>query len=55
MQGKAALHATMLTAVTPDALMPQRYPIQLVKPIMDRALTHFSPTFDWIYAQNGRA
>ena len=32
MRGKAARQAAMLTAVTPDALVPQRHPIRRIKP-----------------------
>ena len=55
MRGKAARQATMLTAVTPDALVPQHHPIRRIKPMVDRALTQLSPTFDRMYAANGRA
>ena len=55
MRGKAARQATMLTAVTPDALVPRRHPIRRIKPMVDRALAQLSPTFDRIYAANGRA
>ena len=55
MRGKAARQATMLTAVTPDALVPRRHPIRRIKPMVDRALAQLSPTFDRMYAANGRA
>ena len=55
MRGKAARQATMLTAVTPDALVPQHHPIRQIKPMVDKALTQLSPTFDRMYAANGRA
>ena len=55
MRGKAARQATMLTAVTPEALVPQHHPIRRIKPMVDRALAPFSPTFDRMYAANGRA
>ena len=55
MRGKAGRQATMLTAVTPDALVPQRHPIRRIKPMVDRALAQLSPTFDRMYAANGRA
>ena len=45
----------MLTAVTPDALVPQSHPIRRIKPMVDRALAQMSSTFDRRYAQNGRA
>ena len=44
-----------LTAVTPDALVPQRHPIRRIKPMVDQALAQLSPTFDRMYAANGRA
>ena len=50
MRGKAARQATILTAVTPDALVPQRHPIRRIKPMVDQALTQLSPTFDRMYA-----
>ena len=34
MRGKAARQATMLTAVTPDALVPQHHPIRRIKPMV---------------------
>ena len=55
MRGKAARQATMLTAVTADALVPQGHPIRKIKPMVDRALAQLSPTFDRMYAANGRA
>ena len=55
MRGNAARQAEMLTAVTPDTLIPQQHPIRRIKPMVDRALAQLSPTFDRRYAQNGRA
>ena len=55
MRGNAARQATMLTAITPDALIPQGHPIRRIKPMVDRALAQLSPTFARMYAQNGRA
>ena len=55
MRGKAARPATVLTAVTPDALVPQRHPIRRSKAMVDKALTQLSPTFDLLYADHGRA
>ena len=43
MRGKAARQATMLAAVTPDALVPQRHPIRRIKPMVDKALAQLSP------------
>ena len=54
MRGTAVRQATMLTAVTPDALVPQGHPIRKIKPLVDRALTELSPVFDQMYADEGR-
>ena len=50
MRGKAARQVEMLTAVTPDALVPQSHPIRRIKPMVDRALAQMSSTFDRMYA-----
>ena len=55
MRGNAARQVEMLTAVTPDALIPQGHPIGRIKPMVDKALAQLSPTFARRYAQNGRA
>ena len=55
MRGKTARQATMLTGVTPDAVAPQHHPIRRIKPAVDQALAELSPTFDRVYARNGRA
>ena len=54
MRGNAARQVEMLTAVTPDALIPQGHPIRRIKPMVDKALAQLSPTFARRYAQNGR-
>ena len=54
-RGKAARQATMLTAITPDALVPQGHPIRRIKPMVHRALAQLSSTFDGMYADLGRA
>ena len=54
MRGEAATQATMLTAVTPDALVPQSHPIRPIKPMVDSALAALSPTFSRMYASVGR-
>ena len=54
MRGEAAAQATMLTAVTPDALVPQGHPIRRIKPMVDSALVALSPTFSRMYASIGR-
>ena len=54
MRGSAAQQATMLTAVTPDALVPRGHPIREIKPMVEAALARLSPTFDRMYAESGR-
>ena len=55
MRGEAATQATMLTAVTVDALVPQSHPIRRIKPMVDSALAALSPTFSRMYAFSGSA
>jgi transposase len=54
MRGTAVHQATMLTAVTPDALVPQGHPIRQIKPMVEAALAKLSPVFDQMYAEIGR-
>jgi transposase len=54
MRGDANQQATMLTAITPDAKVPQDHPIRAIKPIVDRALRDLSPVFTAMYARVGR-
>ena len=54
MRGKADRQVTMLSALTPDQLVPQDHPIRQIKPIVDRALGELSGTFQRMYAQIGR-
>jgi hypothetical protein len=54
MRGTAVHQAMMLTAVTPDALVPQGHPIRKIKPMVDAALAKLSPVFEQMYAEIGR-
>ena len=45
MTGKAARQATMLTAVMPDALVPQRHPIRRIRPMVDRVVAQLQEHF----------
>ena len=45
----------MLSAVTPDALVPKGHPIRRIKPMVDQVLAGLSLTFDRMYAEKGRA
>ena len=54
MRGMAARQAMMLTAITPDALVPKDHPIRRIKPLAEAALAELSPTFSHMYADEGR-
>ena len=54
MRGTANRQALMLTAVTPDALVPAGHPIRRIKPLAEAALAQLSPLFDRMYADIGR-
>jgi transposase len=54
MRGKQEKQITMLSALTPEQLVPQGHPIRRIKPIVDRALSELSPTFNRMYADLGR-
>ena len=54
MRGTAEKQAVILSALTPDQLVPQDHPIRQIKPIVDRALVELSPTFNEMYAAGGR-
>ena len=54
MRGKQEQQITMLSALTPDQLVPQDHPIRRIKPIVDRALKELSLTFNRMYADVGR-
>ena len=54
MRGKPEKQITMLSSLTPDQLVPQDHPIRRIKPIVDRALSELSPTFNRMYADLGR-
>lgn len=54
MRGKADRQITMLSSLTPEQLVPRDHPIRHIKPIVDRALSELSPTFNRMYAETGR-
>jgi len=54
MRGDKVTQGFMLTTLTPDHLVPPDHPIRQIKPIVDRALSHLSPTFNAMYAATGR-
>ena len=54
MRGNAARPVEMLPAVSPDALVPQSHSVRRIKPLVNRAVTQRSSTFDRMYAADGR-
>jgi transposase len=54
MRGKTDTQVTMLTLITADQLVPEDHPIRQIKPIVDKALSELSPTFNRMYAETGR-
>ena len=54
MRGKQEKQITMLSALTPEQLVPDDHPIRRIKPIVDNALKGLSPTFNRMYAEHGR-
>ncbi len=54
MRGDVERQTLILSAGTPDQLVPQDHPIRLIKPMVDRALAELSPTFSRMYAKVGR-
>jgi transposase len=54
MRGKPVRQMTMLAPTSPDELVPQDHPIRRIKPVVEEVLGSLSPTFDAMYAENGR-
>ena len=54
MRGKQEKQITMLSALTPEQLVPHDHPIRRIKPIVDQALKELSPIFNRMYADLGR-
>lgn len=48
------IRQVMMTATTPDQLVPMDHPIRKIKPIVDAALARLSPVFEDIYSRIGR-
>jgi hypothetical protein len=54
MRGEAERQVAMLLGVVAADLVPQDHPIRAIHRIVDRALGELSPTFDAMYAVDGR-
>ncbi len=52
MRGKAPRQAMTLTAIAAEAMVPKKPSLfYRIKPLVDAALIHLSPTFDQTYAR----
>jgi transposase len=54
MRGTSTRQVTMLSALTPDSLIPTDHPIRRIKPVVEAVLAELSPEFDAMYAATGR-
>jgi len=54
MRGSTVRQLSMLSAVTPDELVPATHPIRRIRPMVELALESLAPTFDAMYAAEGR-
>jgi transposase len=54
MRGSPERQAIILSALTPDQLVPSDHPIRAIKPIAERALRDISPMLSQMYTQRGR-
>ena len=54
MRGDSGRQAIVLSALTPDQLVPADHPIRAIKPIVGRALQAISPALSRMYSRRGR-
>jgi len=54
MRGKRSRQVEALSFHTAEHFVPKDHPIRRLKPLVERALTELSPTFDAMYAEIGR-
>ena len=54
MRGSAIRQLSMLSAITPDELVPAVHPIRRIRPMVELALESLTPTFNAMYAAEGR-
>jgi transposase len=54
MRGSPDRQAIILSALTPDQLVPPDHPIRAIKPIAERALRDISPALSQMYTKRGR-
>jgi len=53
-RGSDVREGEILSGVTPNDFVPPDHPIRMIKPLVDSALAHLSPTFSALYAPVGR-
>lgn len=54
MRGKIPAQPSLLALVSLESLVPERHPLRQLKPLAEEALGRLSPTFDAMYAEDGR-
>src|SRR5215469_5667880 len=54
MRGQVEQQATMLSLISPDQRVPKDHPLRRIKQLAEEALKKLSPTFEEMYASNGR-
>lgn len=54
MRGRPDPQITMLAFIDPEERVPITHPLRTIKRLADEALADLSPTFDAMYAENGR-
>ena len=54
MRGDVERQTLILSAGTPEQLIPRGHPIRLIKPMVEQALAELSPSFSRMYAKVGR-
>ncbi|HUY53761.1 MAG TPA: IS5 family transposase [Candidatus Nanopelagicaceae bacterium] len=54
MRGTTSRQVTMLGVIDPEELIPTNHPIRRIRPLVEAALVELEPTFERMYAENGR-
>lgn len=54
MRGQEKKQSSMLCLISPSNRVPERHPLREMKPLVDEILSQMSPTFDAMYAREGR-
>ncbi|MFO0681878.1 MAG: IS5 family transposase [Sandaracinus sp.] len=54
MRGQREKQSSMLALMSPEEMVPKDHPVRRIKALADEALRELSPTFDAMYASEGR-